>query len=133
MESEIKTAFHAEAAFLKARNESEPTPSSELCSRREEIDRQCDEQIESYMQQLQELRHRAVMEIKAVSAMRGICLGFIVGAFCTLVQHRTRSTDPNFYELKGLIANGPTGLGKDKRCPRDSELDCSIVDAVDFK
>ena len=39
-------------------------------------------------------------------------------------------SNPNFYQLAGLLSYGPSALGKHKICPRDGMPDCSIVDAL---
>ena len=39
--------------------------------------------------------------------------------------------DPNFYEICNVLAIGSSGKGFGKVCPRDSRVNCSIVDALD--
>ena len=39
--------------------------------------------------------------------------------------------DPNFHQVAGLLAYGPSALGKGQHCPRDGRPDCSIVDALE--
>ena len=67
----------------------------------------------------------AGMESKAT----GIAATYLLNDFVELARERVEVESPNFYDLT-VLSYGPTGLGYQKRCPRDGQFGCSIVDAI---
>ena len=43
-------------------------------------------------------------------------------------QYPMDVTNPNFHQLKGVMAHGPDAKGRGLRCPRDRKEDCAIVE-----
>jgi len=63
------------------------------------------------------------------SKVTGIAATYLLNDFGELARERVEVESPNFYDLT-VLSYGPTGLGYQKRCPRDGQLGCSIVDAI---
>lgn len=61
----------------------------------------------------------------------GVSLEYLLNDFVVEARQATDSQDPKFYMISEELAVGENGKGKGKVCPRDKELDCSIVDALD--
>lgn len=47
-----------------------------------------------------------------------------------MAEEHTSSQDPNFYDLAEGMFEGNNAVGKDKVCPRDNELGCSLLDTL---
>ena len=43
-------------------------------------------------------------------------------------QYPMNVTNPNFHQLKGVMAHGPDAKGRGLICPRDGLEDCAIVE-----
>eukprot|EP00435_Cladocopium_sp_Y103_P034118 s345_g8.t1 len=67
------------------------------------------------------------------SRLLGVSLEYLLNDFVLEARQATSLQDPNFYVISGELASGENGKGKDKLCPRDKHMDCSIVDALDLE
>ncbi|CAE7358104.1 rngB [Symbiodinium sp. KB8] len=69
--------------------------------------------------------------IAAASLELGISALYLQATFPEEARAATGMADPNFYEVCNVLAIGSSGKGFGKVCPRDSRVNCSIVDALD--
>ena len=68
-------------------------------------------------------------EMENLPVPKGIAATYLLNDFVELARERVEVESPNFYDLT-ILSYGPIGLGYQKRCPRDGQLGCSIVDAI---
>ena len=65
------------------------------------------------------------------SKLLGVSLEYILNDFVFEARQATGLEDTNFHIISVELASGERGKGKDLLCPRDQQMDCSIVDALD--